>query len=256
MQQRCPNCGSPIAPGQRFCGGCGSQISLSCPNCRITVSPGTRFCPSCGATLGGGPPQQPGGMPPQQPGWGQQPPGGMPPQQPGWGQQPAWAPPAPRPQTSTSRPFLVILLLVLLIGLGFLTYKYTPLYEKAMGFLKSSTSGGAATTTDTTKPQISGVKATAGPTSAAITWKTDEPSSTQVEYGKTSSYGSVAPAQPDTDPTTGKSLGAIDHPVTLSGLESGTTYNYRVKSKDKAGNEAVSEDKTFTTITPEAAPEE
>ena len=269
MQQRCPNCGSPIAPGQRFCGGCGSQISLSCPNCRITVSPGTRFCPNCGATLGGGPPQQPGGMPQQQPGWGQppggmppqqpgwgQPPGGMPPQQPGWGQQPAWAPPAPRPQTSSSRPFLVILLIVLLIGLGFLTYKYTPLYGTVMGFFKSSTSEGTAAATDTTKPVTSNFKETVGPTSASITWATDDLSSTQVEYGKTSAYGSVMPAQPDFDPSTGTSLGVIDHAVTLTGLEPDTTYHYRIKSKNAAGLEEVSADRTFTTTTPEAAPEE
>ena len=255
MQQRCPNCGLPTAPGQRFCGGCGSQLSLSCPNCRITVSPGTRFCPNCGATLVGGPPQQPGGMPPQQPGWGQQP-GGMPQQQPGWGQQPAWAPPAPSSQSS-SRPFLVILLIVLLIGLGFLTYKYTPLYGTVMGFFKSSTGGGTTTTTDTTKPVISKVQATAGPTSARIDWETDDLSSTQVEYGKTSTYGSVTPAQPENDPTAldadGKpiSIGVIPHSVTLTGLEADTTYHYRIKSKNAAGLEAVSDDKTFTTTVPE-----
>jgi len=260
MQQRCPNCGSPIAPGQRFCGGCGAQLSLACPQCRITVSPGTRFCPNCGATLGGGTPQQPGwgqqpgGMPqqpgwgpPQQPGWGPQP-GGMPPQQPGWGPQPGWAPPAPRSQSSSSRPFLVMLLIVLLIGLGGLVY--WQFGDQLLAFFKSST-GGTTTTTDTTKPAISGAKATVGVGGVVITWKTDELASTQVEYGKTTAYGSFAPAQPQDDPTGTQSAGVIDHSVTLSSasLEKGATYHYRVKSKDKAGNEAVSGDGTFTTLT-------
>ncbi|MBM3142205.1 MAG: hypothetical protein FJ005_04045 [Chloroflexi bacterium] len=254
MQQRCPNCGSPTAPGQRFCGGCGAQLSLACPQCRITVSPGTRFCPNCGAALGGGMPQQPGwgqqpgGMPPQQPGWGQQP-GGMPPQQPGWGPQPGWAPPAPRSQSSSSRPFLVMLLIVLLIGLGFLTVKYTPLDETLLAFFKSAT-GGTGSAVDTTKPQISNVTPTAGTTSARIDWTTNEPASSQVEYGTTKEQTSLSELLHD--PTGGASAGVVTHSVTLTGLTPSSPtgniqYWYRVKSKDAAGNEAVSEWKTFNT---------
>ena len=256
MQQRCPNCGSPVAPGQRFCGGCGAQISLACPQCRITVSPGTRFCPNCGATLGGGMPQQPGwgqqpgGMPPQQPGWGQQP-GGMPPQ-PGWGQQPAWAPPAPSSQASSRRPLLVILLIVLLIGLGGLVY--WQFGDQLLGLLNISGAGAV----DTTAPVITDVKATALTTSAAINWETSEPTSSQVEYGRTKENTSLIPAQPADDPTAldaeGNpiSAGVVTHSVTLTGLEPSSPagniqYYYRVKSKDAAGNEAVSPWKTFNT---------
>ena len=258
MQQRCPNCGAPVVPGQRFCGGCGAQLSLSCPQCRITVSPGTRFCPNCGTTLGGSPPQQPGGMPPQQPGWGQQPgmppqqPGwgqqpGMPPQQPGWGQQQSWAPPAPKSQSSSSRPLLVLLLFILLIGLGVLAYLQTPLGSMVKDILgiSGSTTGN---TTDTTKPVITfPVAPTVGPTSVSINWTTDEPSSTQVEYGTSNTYGKSEPTQPADDPTGGASLGVITHAVVLSGLQPNTTYYYKVKSMDKAANEAVSSDKTFMT---------
>jgi len=261
MQQRCPNCGSPIAPGQRFCGGCGAQLSLACPQCRITVSPGTRFCPNCGATLGGSTPQQPGwgqqpgGMPPPQPGWGPQP-GGMPPQQPGWGPQPGWAPPAPKSQSSSSRPFLVLLLIVLLIGLGFLTVKYTPLDETLLKFFTSST-GGTGSTVDTTKPVISKVLATPGQTNARIDWETNELASTQVEYGKTKENTSLKPDPAGDDPTSGNSIGILPHSVILTNLEPSTTannitYYYRVKSKDKAGNEAVSDWKSFNTLVPEA----
>jgi len=279
MQQRCPNCGSPTVPGQRFCGGCGAQMSLSCPQCRITVSPGTRFCPNCGATLGGSMPQQPGwgqqagGMPPQQPGWGQQPggmppqqpgwgqqPGGMPPQQPGWGQQQAWAPPAQQGQPSSSRrPLLILVLFVLLVGLGALTYLYTPIGDTIKDLLQSATGGTTTTpTVDTTEPEFSLVLATTTQASARIDWETDELASTQVEYGKTKENTSLKPDPPGDDPTAldaeGKpiSIGVIPHYVILTGLESETTYYYRLKSKDAAGNEAVSDWKTFETTVPEA----
>jgi hypothetical protein len=258
MQQRCPTCGSPVIPGQRFCGGCGSQLSLSCPQCRITVSPGTRFCPNCGATLGGGPAQQSGWTPPpggspQQPGWGPQP--GMPPQQPGWaGQQPWTQPAAPKQQSSSSRPFLVLFLFILLLGMGALAYFKTPLGETISSMLgisgSNNTGNTGGTTTDTTKPSIVSIadpsvdKQTLGPTSASIIWTTDKVSSTQVEWGTSTTYGTLTPDPAKNDPV-------ITHSVVLgvqpNGLQPNTTYHYRVRSKNSAG-ETISDDKTFTTI--------
>jgi len=265
MQQRCPNCGSPVIPGQRFCGGCGAQLSLSCPQCRITVSPGTRFCPNCGTTLGGGATQQPGwgppgGPPQQQPGYGQQP--GMPPQQPGygqqpgWGQQQTWTPPAPRSQSSSSRPLLVMLLIILLIGLGGLVY--WQFGDQLLDFLNSSTGNGNGNgnppVVDVTEPAITFPnQPTVLATSASIVWETDEPSSSQVEYGINTTYGSVAPAQPADDPSSGTSLGVVTHSVVLTGLQPNQTYHYIVKSKDAAGNEAISDDKTFMTTEAEGS---
>jgi len=89
--------------------------------------------------------------------------------------------------------------------------------------------------------------------SASITWTTDELSSSQVEYGTDINYGTLQPSPLIDDPTSGTSLGVITHSVLLTGLTPNTPYHYRVKSKDAAGNEAVSADKTFTTI---AIPEE
>jgi phosphodiesterase/alkaline phosphatase D-like protein len=104
------------------------------------------------------------------------------------------------------------------------------------------------TTTDTTKPDITfPAQPTVSVTSASINWTTDEPSSTQVQYGTTDAYDKSEPTQPADDPTSGTSLGVVTHSVVLTGLQPNTTYHYRVKSKDKAANEAVSEDKTFTT---------
>lgn len=92
---------------------------------------------------------------------------------------------------------------------------------------------------DTVPPVISGV-VTANLTSggATINWTTDEPSTSQVEYGPSSSYGSSSPLN--------SSL-VTAHSVALSGLASAGTYHFRVDSKDGSGNAASSSDFTFTT---------
>ena len=94
--------------------------------------------------------------------------------------------------------------------------------------------------TDTTAPVISNIAAggiTAA--SATITWTTNENSDSQVEYGPTTAYGQS---------TTLNSALVTAHSQGLSGLTSGTLYHYRVKSRDAAGNLAVSGDFTFTTV--------
>src|SRR6266540_3266041 len=93
--------------------------------------------------------------------------------------------------------------------------------------------------TDTTAPDISNVAAAGVTTSGAtITWTTNENSDSQVEYGTTTAYGQSTALNPA--PVTAHSRG-------LSGLTSGTLYHYRVRSRDAAGNLAVSGDFTFTT---------
>jgi purine nucleosidase len=98
---------------------------------------------------------------------------------------------------------------------------------------------------DTTPPAITGVSASSVSSGeATVGWTTDEPATTQVEYGTTTAYGSST--TPDT------SLGT-SHSQTLSGLTPGTLYHYRVKSTDAAGNAAVSGDFTFTTTAAQAS---
>ena len=93
---------------------------------------------------------------------------------------------------------------------------------------------------DTTPPVISVVTASGLSTSGAtITWVTNEPSDSQVEYGTTTGYGNVTPINPSLSTT---------HSVVLSGLLGGTLYHYRVKSKDASGNPAISADFTFSTL--------
>jgi hypothetical protein len=75
--------------------------------------------------------------------------------------------------------------------------------------------------------------------SVTVHWETDVRATSQVEYGKTPDYGFN---------TTLDVRLSFHHYVTIDNLELGTTYHFRVKSKDKAGTEATSEDKTFTTL--------
>src|SRR5205823_348327 len=92
---------------------------------------------------------------------------------------------------------------------------------------------------DTTPPVISGVAAgSLSASGATVTWSTDEGSDSQVEYGTSTAYGSS---------TSLDSGLALAHSQALSGLVAATTYHYRVKSRDGAGNLATSGDFTFTT---------
>lgn len=95
-------------------------------------------------------------------------------------------------------------------------------------------------TGDTTGPVITGPTADSiTETSARITWSLSEPGTGQVEYGATTSYGSLSTAETSFNYTT--------HVQIIGGLTAGTDYHFRVKSKDAAGNETISPDKTFTT---------
>lgn len=99
---------------------------------------------------------------------------------------------------------------------------------------------------DRTAPEISAVAALGiTPTTATLTWTTNEESDSEVEYGLDTSYGSsTAPYQ----------IPFISHSFPLIGLKEGTPYHYRVKSRDPAGNLAVSGDFTFTTVIKNALP--
>ncbi len=92
---------------------------------------------------------------------------------------------------------------------------------------------------DTTPPVISNVNTSnITTTSATVTWNTNEPSSSQIEYGLTSAYGAISAV--DGTLTT-------NHTMIFSGLSPNTRYHFRVISEDDAGNEAISSKYTFTT---------
>ena len=78
----------------------------------------------------------------------------------------------------------------------------------------------------------------AAPTSFTVTWTTDEPSDSRLEYGSTASYGSTS-----NDPTP-----VTAHSVTVTGLPASTLYHFRAGSTDTCGNgPAWSSDGTVTT---------
>jgi len=86
---------------------------------------------------------------------------------------------------------------------------------------------------------------TAGPSASSavsssftVTWTTDEPSDSRLEYGLTAGYGSTAY---DATPVTA-------HSLTVTGLSPSTEYHFRAGSTDPCGNgPAWSSDGTVTT---------
>ncbi|MFU8767122.1 MAG: S8 family serine peptidase [Candidatus Methanoperedens sp.] len=92
---------------------------------------------------------------------------------------------------------------------------------------------------DTTSPDITDVASSSiTSTSAAITWNTDEASTSLVKYGTSS--GAYTFNRSSTSFVTG-------HSMFLTGLSASTTYHYVVNSTDQSGNSAESTEKTFTT---------
>jgi len=118
---------------------------------------------------------------------------------------------------------------------------------------KAYDNAGAVTTstpisvTVAVEPAISAVAASNVTVNGAnITWATDEPATSQVDYGTATSYGSST--------TLDTSL-VTSHAQALAGLQSNTTYHYRVRSTDAANNTTTSGDNTFTTLSaPDTTP--
>lgn len=92
-------------------------------------------------------------------------------------------------------------------------------------------------------PVISNIQATnVTNSSATISWTTDSASTSQVEYGLTSSYGSASPLN---------STAVTAHSVALAALNSNTLYHFRVISTNGNGT-SYSPDQTFVTSGPPA----
>jgi hypothetical protein len=84
-------------------------------------------------------------------------------------------------------------------------------------------------------------------TQATLTWNTDEPASTVLDFGETDQYGEHI-EQGDL---------VQQHKVTLTGLKPGSTYHFKVSSRDLANNlvstdpaglQLFSQDHTFSTL--------
>ncbi|HEX7793571.1 MAG TPA: LamG-like jellyroll fold domain-containing protein, partial [Vicinamibacterales bacterium] len=76
---------------------------------------------------------------------------------------------------------------------------------------------------------------------ATVSWTTDVLADSQVEYGTTTSYGSL---------TALDSTFVASHSQSLSGLNASTTYHYRIRSRDQSGLLGTSGDFAFSTPAP------
>jgi phosphodiesterase/alkaline phosphatase D-like protein len=66
---------------------------------------------------------------------------------------------------------------------------------------------------------------------ATITWTTDQPSDSRVDYGTNASSLTL---------NVSNTIMTTSHTITLSGLTAGTTYYFRVTSKDASNNSSTS----------------
>ena len=101
---------------------------------------------------------------------------------------------------------------------------------------------------DLTPPVIANVTAEPGYVDVYITWDTDKPANSTVQFGDSPLLGRSV---------TIEDLGEI-HEVVLPQLKPGSVYYFRVVSRDRAGNVAVDDNggalHQFTTLTPLASP--
>ena len=115
------------------------------------------------------------------------------------------------------------------------TYNYAAISAGSGG---STTSANFTFSTPASIPTISAVTASAiTPTSATISWTSDQASSSQVEYGINAAYGNLSTYLAAPTPS---------HSVMLTGLSPATAYNYAALSINSAGT-ATSANFTFST---------
>ncbi len=75
--------------------------------------------------------------------------------------------------------------------------------------------------------------------SVTIVWDTNEPATSQVEFGRTTNYGRITEVD---------SSWRTHHEVKLANLEANNLHHFRVLSRDAAGNLATSNDFSFQTL--------
>lgn len=106
--------------------------------------------------------------------------------------------------------------------------------------MDANTSVTATFVQDTTPPQIGAIQVGPGTTSAVVSWTTDEPATSRVDFGL------AAPGESSV-----QDLALVtDHVVTLTGLQPDTSYVFTVHSEDEGGNPATSLPDTFSTLAP------
>jgi len=129
------------------------------------------------------------------------------------------------------------------------TYKFVTRSIDQFGNVARGPQMSFTTTADTTPPKITNQQSQVTSTGSGenikyqliVTWETDEPATSKIEYGPgmgTASY----PLSSKED----LSLN-ITHTVIISDLPPNSLYHYRIKTVDKSGNISFSEDSTIVT---------
>jgi hypothetical protein len=148
--------------------------------------------------------------------------------------------------SSTLDPTLVTSHSVMLTGLTLgTTYDFDVMSANSLALSSTSSNATFATTGTAPGPVITNVNSssvTSG--TAVITWTTDQASSSVVNYGTTTGYGSSASLAPL----------VTTHSVTLTGLSPNTTYDYDVASANSANTTSTSGNFTFKTSSNTAPP--
>jgi hypothetical protein len=121
-------------------------------------------------------------------------------------------------------------------------YNYRVVTTDSAG--NAATSGTNTFTTaaapDTAGPQIRSIAVTQiTSSSATVTWTTDEPATSLVQYGLTAAYGLALPLNATL---------TTSHSRALTGLTPATTYHFQVRNSDAAGNASLSSDQALTTL--------
>lgn len=114
-------------------------------------------------------------------------------------------------------------------GSGYITFTYTGGYSTHTFDVLESV--------DTTAPTISAIASSTSSTSATISWTTNENSTSVLNYGLTSGYGTASTSSTLT----------TSHSLSLTGLTPSTLYHFALTSVDASSNSTTSSDYSFTT---------
>lgn len=133
------------------------------------------------------------------------------------------------------------------IGIHYYTWRY--LAPSSAATATPSVTAVPTSLADTTAPKFLGAPNTPyqTPNSFTVTWKTNEPASSEVKYGTTSNYEAINNKL--------QNVFTFDHAVVITGLNPGTTYHFRIQSRDVAGNlTADDQDRALTLPAAAAVP--
>lgn len=127
-------------------------------------------------------------------------------------------------------------------------YSFSVLISDEAGNLARSDQYSFTTGEDTVGPTISGVNnrstiiAGQNKVQTVITWTTDEPTTSMVEYSLGTGTGNYEQQTRENEDF------VVNHIMVISGIKSGSVYRYRVNSKDRAGN--IGQSEAYVLLTP------